>query len=109
MKPISFRGGSLADLRAFPESPRRAAGYQLDRVQNGLDPDDWKPMHSIGEGVREIRIRDSNGAFRVLCVAKLSAVIYVLYCFQKKSERTAKRDLDLARAHLREPVEELKQ
>jgi phage-related protein len=109
MKPINFRGRALADLRAFPEGPRRAAGYQLDRVQNGLDPDDWKPMQSVGDGVRDIRIRDSQGAFRVLYVAKLGEGICVLHCFQKKSERTAKRDLDLARTRLRELVEELKQ
>ena len=65
-KPVEFRGSALDDLRAFPEAARREAGYQLDQVQHGRDPDDWKPMITIGRGVREIRIRDAAGAFRVL-------------------------------------------
>ena len=69
MKPVVFLGGSVARLRAFPDGLRRDAGFQLDRVQRGLDPDDWKPMTSIGQGVREIRVRDPAGAFRVIYVA----------------------------------------
>ena len=64
MKPIAFLGGSLDDLRSFPSDARREAGYQLDRVQRGLDPDDWRSMPSIGAGVREIRVRERAGAFR---------------------------------------------
>lgn len=71
MKPISFRGNSLDDLRQFPLDARREAGYQIDRVQNGLEPSDWKPMNSVGQGVKEIRIRDADGAFRVIYLAKL--------------------------------------
>lgn len=63
-KPVVFCGTSLDDLRAFPQTARRMAGFQLDRVQHGGEPDDWKPMSSIGAGVREIRVRDPNGAFR---------------------------------------------
>jgi len=59
--PIEFWRGALGDLRAFPASARREAGYQLDRVQNGPDPTDWKPMAAIGQGVREIRVRDAEG------------------------------------------------
>jgi len=59
-------GDSLARLRDFPPMARRAAGYQLDRVQRGLEPDDWKPMPSVGPGVRELRLRDRGGAFRVI-------------------------------------------
>jgi phage-related protein len=69
MKPLSFLGLSLDDVRAFPETARREAGHQLNQVQRGLDPEDWKPMQSIGGGVREIRIRDQAGAFRVIYVA----------------------------------------
>jgi phage-related protein len=71
VKPVEFRGGALADLRAFPADARREAGYQLDRVQHGSDPDDWKPMKTIGPGVREIRIRGEDGAYRVIYVAIL--------------------------------------
>ena len=70
-KPVEFRGSALADLRAFPVSARREAGYQLDQVQNGREPGDWKPMKTVGQGVQEIRIRDTSGTFRVLYVAKL--------------------------------------
>ncbi|MBU2737671.1 type II toxin-antitoxin system RelE/ParE family toxin [Acidithiobacillus concretivorus] len=95
-KPIVFQGTSLEDLRTFPLSARREAGYQLDQVQKGRDPDDWKPMNSVGPGVREIRIRDEKGAFRVIYVAKLPEAVYVLHCFQKKTQKTRKSDLDLA-------------
>nr|WP_215862717.1 type II toxin-antitoxin system RelE/ParE family toxin [Acidithiobacillus concretivorus] len=83
-------------MRTFPLSARREAGYQLDQVQKGRDPDDWKPMNSVGPGVREIRIRDEKGAFRVIYVAKLPEAVYVLHCFQKKTQKTRKSDLDLA-------------
>lgn len=95
-KPIEFLGNSLDELRQFPQEIRREAGHQLDRVQQGMEPDDWKPMKTIGSGVKEIRIKDANGAFRVLYVAKLKDAIYVLHCFQKKTEKTAQTDLNLA-------------
>ena len=59
-KPVEFRGSSLDDLRAFPLAARREAGHQIDQVQNGHDPDDWKPMSAVGQGVKEIRIRDAR-------------------------------------------------
>lgn len=101
-------GGALDDLRALPLSARREAGYQIDRVQRGLEPDDWKPMSTVGPGVREIRIRDVTGAFRVLYIAKFAEVVYVLHCFQKKSEKTSKVDLDLAAKRYRHLLKELK-
>lgn len=69
MKPVMFLGDSLDRVRAFPAGARREAGFQIDRVQRGLDPDNWKPMQTIGPGVREIRIRDAAGAFRVIYIA----------------------------------------
>jgi phage-related protein len=107
LKPVEFRGGSLDDLRSFPATARREAGHQLDQVQRGGEPDDWKPMPAIGQGVREIRIRDSTGAFRVIYVAKFAEAIFVLHCFQKKSQKTAKTDLDLAEQRYRELLKEL--
>jgi len=101
VKPIAFQGGSLDDLRAFPTEARREAGHQLDRVQRGLEPDDWKPMPSVGPGVREVRVRDDTGAFRVVYTATRPEAVYVLHAFQKKTQQTAKRDLDLARARLK--------
>lgn len=108
-KPIEFRGSSLDDLRAFPLTARREAGYQLDQVQNGYEPDDWKPMNTVGMGVKEIRIRDAAGAFRVIYVAKFAEAVYVLHCFQKKTAKTSKADLELAAKRYRDLLEELGQ
>lgn len=108
-KPVEFRGSSLDDLRAFPLAPRREAGHQLDQVQNGQEPDDWKPMNTIGQGVKEIRIRDAAGTFRVIYVAKFADAVYVLHCFQKKTEKTCKTDTDLAAKRYRDLLKELDQ
>jgi phage-related protein len=107
-KPVEFRASSLDDLRSFPAAARREAGYQIDLVQQGLEPDDWKPMNTVGQGVREIRIREDDGAFRVIYVAKLADAVYVLHCFQKKTQATRKADLDLAERRYRELVKELR-
>ena len=106
-KGIRFCGSALDDPRAFSSMARRDAGYQLDKVQNGRDPADWKPMTTVGAGVKEIRIRDAGGAFRVLYVAKFAETVYVLHCFQKKTQATSKTDLDLAAKRYRELVVEL--
>ncbi|MBR4736244.1 MAG: type II toxin-antitoxin system RelE/ParE family toxin [Rhodocyclaceae bacterium] len=108
-KPAVFRGSTLEDLRAFPLSAKKEAGYQLDLVQRGLDPDHWKPMNTIGQGVREIKIRDVAGAFRVIYVAKFADAIYILHCFQKKTQKTSKADLALAARRYSELIEELGQ
>jgi phage-related protein len=107
IKSVQFLGTALDDLREFPKSARREAGYQLDQVQRGADPDDWKPMTSIGAGVREIRIRDESGAFRVIDVARFAGAVYVLHCFQKKSRKTNQRDIDLSRQRYRELRQDL--
>ena len=105
-KPVTFRGSALDDLRAFPETARRAAGYQLGKLQNGLDPNDWKPMPTIGQGVSEIRVRDASGAFRIIYVAKLPEAVYLLHCFQKKTQKTARADLELAAKRYQELLKE---
>lgn len=107
MKSVAFRGAALADLQAFPLTARREAGYQLDKVQHGLPPDDAKPMPGIGSGVMELRIWDEAGTFRVVYVAKLANAIYVLHCFQKKTQQTAKKDLDLASKRYQELLKEI--
>lgn len=108
-KPVQFRGSALDDLRSFPAAIRREAGHQLDQVQQGFEPDDWKPIPIIGKGVREIRVRDASGAFRIIYIAKFANSIYVLHCFQKKTQRTSKADLDLAIIRYRDLVKELEQ
>ena len=107
-KEIDFRGDSLDALRAFPVLARKEAGFQLDKVQSGLDPDDWKPMNTIGSGVREIRIQDAAGIFRVIYIAKLADAVYVLHCFQKKTTKTSDMDKDLATKRYKELMRGLK-
>lgn len=100
MKPVVFVGDSLKRLREFPEDARHDAGYQLDKVQRGEPPDDFKPMPSIGKGVEEIRVWDDSGTYRVIYTARLADAVYVLHAFHKKTQGTSKRDLDLARERL---------
>ena len=108
-RPVEFRGSSLDGLRAFPLSARREAGHQLDQVQNGQEPDDWRPMNTVGQGVKEIRIRDAAGAFRVIYVARFADAVYVLHCFRKKTQKTSKADLDLASQRYRDLLQEIGQ
>lgn len=96
MKPLRFVGFSLDDLRSFPAEARRQAGFELYAIQRGLDPTDWKPMKTVGSGVREIRIR-VLGEWRVLYVAKFADAIYVLHAFQKITQKTRRSDLEIAR------------
>jgi phage-related protein len=101
IKEIRWVGSSYDDLLAFPDESRRQAGFQLGKVQAGLEPEDWKPFNEVGAGTREIRIRDSSGIYRVMYVAKFEEAIYVLHCFQKKSQATSKQDKDVAHARYR--------
>ena len=97
MKEIEFLGTSKRELRKFPEQAKRVAGFELRRVQRGEEPEDTKPMATIGPGVQELRVWVSEGSFRVIYFARLSDAIYVLHVFQKKTQTTAQRDIDLAR------------
>lgn len=106
MKELRFRGSSLDDLRRFPVLAMREAGYQMDKVQNGEEPADWKPMDTVGAGVKEIRIQDEAGAFRVIYLAKLADAVYVLHCFQKKTQQTSEMDIKLARKRFKDLMKE---
>jgi phage-related protein len=97
VKPVRFLGDSLECLRDFPEDMRHDAGYQLEKVQRGEQPDDFKPMPAVGKGVEEIRITDESGAYRVIYVARCAEAVYVLHAFQKKTRATSRRDIDVAR------------
>lgn len=96
MKDVIWLGSSKADWDAFPEAVQDQAGYQLDRVQRGEEPSDWKPMKTVGPGVCEMRIRDDAGAFRVLYLATRPEGVYVLHAFQKKTQATSLPDIRLA-------------
>ena len=98
MKQLRFLGDSLERLREFPRDVRYDVGRQIDKVQRGQQPDDFKPMPSIGKGVEEIRVRDATGTFRVIYTARLAAAVYVIHAFQKKTQATSPRDINLAKA-----------
>ena len=98
-KPLAWLGSSLDDVRVFPAEAKRAAGYQLGRVQQGLMPDDWKPMSTVGAGVYEIRIH-TELEHRVFYVAKFEDAIYVIHAFQKRTTQTRGADVALARKRL---------
>ncbi|MEW6342621.1 MAG: type II toxin-antitoxin system RelE/ParE family toxin [Paraburkholderia sp.] len=105
-KEIRWVGSSFDDLLAFPDEARRQAGFQLGKVQAGLDPDDWKPFDAVGAGTREIRIKEANGIYRVMYVAKFVEAVYVLHCFQKQSQVTSRHDRDIAEARYRAVINE---
>jgi phage-related protein len=107
VKPVKFLGNALDALKRFPEFARKKAGYELELVQLGIEPDDWKPMTSVGAGVREVRVRDEQGIFRVMYVAKFAHFVYVLHCFQKKTQKTSDADIELVRRRYRELEKEL--
>jgi len=106
-KRLRFHGDSSERLREFPADIRQDVGYQLYLVEQGFDPLDWKPMPSIGKGVREIRVRDDTGAYRAIYIATLPNAVHVLHVFQKKTQKTARHDLELAKARLRELLRSL--
>jgi phage-related protein len=99
---VRFLGDSLKRLRDFPEDARHDAGYQLDKVQQGLQPDDFKPMSAVGKGVEEIRVSDSSGIYRVIYVARYAEAVYVLHAFHKKAEATSKKDVEIAKSRFRQ-------
>jgi len=106
MKKTIFLGSSKDELRDFPEEARRDAGIELYQVQLGLDPSVWRPMPGIGSGAREIRIR-ASGIYRVIYLASRPEGVYVLHCFQKKTQKTAQRDLELAKLRFKQIGEKL--
>jgi len=100
MKPVCFCGNSLAIVRGFPASVRQDIGFQLDIVQRGRPPDNWKPFRTIGKGVKEIRV-SASGQHRVIIVDSRTEAIYELHAFEKKSRKTRKADIELARKRLK--------
>ena len=96
MKKLRFVGSSLDDLRKFPADVRREAGFELDAVQRGFMPTDFKPMFDVGPGVYEIRIH-VLGEWRLMYIARRPEAVYVLHAFQKKTQQTRREDMELAR------------
>jgi len=103
LKPIEWLGDSLERVRFFPKPVRQQVGFELEMVQCGLDPADWKPMSSVGSGVREIRVH-AEGEHRLFYVAKFQHAIYVLHAFTKRTRKTPRAAIDLAKARYREAL-----
>lgn len=101
MKSLKFIGSSLDDLRNFPAAARQQSGFELYAVQRGLEPSDWKTMPDVGAGVREIRLH-VLGEWRVIYVASFADAVYVLHAFQKRSRKTRREDIELARRRFRQ-------
>ena len=95
-KQIVWCGNSLNCVKEFSLDARRIAGFELDRVQLGKEPSDWKPMVGIGAGTKEIRIWAEKG-YRVIYVAKFQDEVFVLHAFEKKTRKTSKLDIELAK------------
>jgi phage-related protein len=102
-KPIRWLGSSLEEIRRFPADARRVSGYELRRVQCGLEPSDWKPMPTVGPAVREVRVRTGR-QHRVFYVARFSEAVYVLHGFEKKSRKTGHREIEVGRQRFRQLV-----
>lgn len=100
-KPIYWLGSAKKDLANFPEEARRKAGFQLRTIQRGQQPTDFKRISTVGKGVEEIRIRTTE-AYRVFYVAKFEEAVYVLHSFQKKTQKTAKQDIQIGQQRYQE-------
>jgi phage-related protein len=101
VKPVSFEGSSLKDLRDFPRGVKEDCGYQLHKVQCGDQPDDFRPMPRVGQGVEEIRVKDEDGIYRVMYTARFDEAVYVLHAFEKRTQQTADKDITLAKERLK--------
>ena len=100
MKPLIFIGTSRDDIRRYGKKASIAIGTELLAVQMGAEPTDWKPMKSIGAGVKEIRTHEGN-EYRTIYIASFSEAVYVLHSFVKKTRTTSKKDIQLARDRLK--------
>jgi phage-related protein len=100
MKKVRWLGSSREDLISFPKSARADIGYGIERLQNGLEPLDWKPL--LPGGIFEIRVRDRFGIYRAVYLLKISDEVVIVHCFKKKTQKTSKKDLDLIQKRVKE-------
>jgi phage-related protein len=103
MKPLVWLGSSHDDIRRFPGVDRQEAGFELYQVQRGHEPSDWKPMPTVGSGVKEIRLHGHN-EYRVMYIAKFAEAVYVLHAFIKKTQQTSRADIELARTRFKQLI-----
>lgn len=106
-KPIEWMHGSVREqLRSWPTTARRTVGRQLNKVQKGEAPGHFREMPSIGLGVKEIKVVSDGDQYRLIYVAKFVEAVYVLHAItRKKTEKTRKKDLDIAKSRYRILIE----
>ena len=107
-KPVEWRDSSLDDLKTFPKEAIRHFGHELGLIQNGLTPNDFKVMNNLGSGIIELRKRLPDGAFRMVYVAKFERAVFVLHCFQKKTQQTSRQDVAIIQHRYTALIQELK-
>jgi len=98
---VVWEEDSLEVIRRFPGPVRQDLGAELRRLQTGDRPLNSRPMPSIGARVYELKEQDERAWYRVIYLAKIGNRIYILHCFEKKSAKTGKSDLALAKARLK--------
>ncbi len=101
MRKVVFEADTLASIREFPGTARLRVGYELDRLQRDLEPENGKPFSSIGQGVLELRIQIGR-QFRVIYVVKFAGYVHFLHLFDKKSQKTRDTDIAIAKQRLQE-------
>jgi phage-related protein len=104
-KPIEWVGAAKEDLMDFPDDARRQAGFELRSIQQGDLPSDFKPMSTVGKGVEEIRIR-TDDVYRIFYVARFEEAVYVLHAFQKKTQKTSRRDIELGQKRYKQMLQQ---
>lgn len=100
-KPLVWAGSTRADIRLVADVPRRSIGRELRRIQRGELPRDWKPMQTVGPGAAEIRVH-TDVEHRAIYVARFEEAVYVLHIFEKRTQKTPKRDIEIARRRYQE-------
>ena len=103
MRKVVFEGNTLEIIRQLHDDIRHRAGYEIDRVQRDKEPENWKPFPAIGQGVREIRIQ-LDGQYRIIYIAKYERKVHVLHVFRKKTQKTRKSDIEIAKHRLKEVI-----
>jgi phage-related protein len=98
LRPITWLGSSLDDLKELPRSVQREVGFSLHQVQEGKTPSNAKPLKETGSGILEIVSDYNKNTYRAVYAVKLGDDVYVLHVFQKKSKHgieTPKKEIDL--------------
>lgn len=103
MRKVVFEGNTLKTIRQLPDDVRHRSGYEIDRIQRGKEPENWKPFSTIGQGAREIRIQVDR-QYRIIYIAKFEDKVHVLHVFEKKTQKTRKSDIEIAKNRLKEVI-----